>query len=236
VKPAVLSLALLVVASTVPAQGAEPEIPELMRVEGSAPWGTIVRVAEPEYPPALVAAKAKDVYMDVSGRVTFDGVLVDAMLTPASDDAKQMVEPLRTALRYWRFATPMDSRCQPAGHVVKNRVWFDFDGERPKLSITHTPGAAKPAATVKTVHRVDPTYPREMQRNGWQSWVYTRLKIDSRGNVTEVVAEAYPKQDNIDLRPFTKAAIRALEQWKFEPDEGTPVRQACWQVFFRLRD
>lgn len=141
------------------AQDKEPDI-EPMRVEGSARWGTIKELREPEYPHALKDNKAR-MYLDISGIVSYSGELIQAELTPGSEDAKHMIEPMRFVLRrWWRFVTPTDRRCQPSGVPVKTRVWFDFSTHPPTLS-TQTPDPVKqPSYTLTALSRVQPVSPR----------------------------------------------------------------------------
>jgi len=220
----------------VPPAAAQEGASEPMRVDGILPFGTIRRVMEPAYPTELKAAKAK-VYLDVSGRVTFSGVLTDAIYAPGSDEAKLMVEPLRAVMQHWEFQTPTDNECQPTGDVVKNRVWFDFDDDRPRMSVTHVPiVAAKDRPIIKPLERKQPVYPRSMQQLQWQSYVFAKISIDPEGAVAKVVATAYPKQPGIDLTDFEREARKSLSQWKFNaaPELGR-MRHGCFTLVFRLR-
>lgn len=228
-------LAAFAVLALVPAmaQPVDPS-PEPARIEGSAPWGTIKRVVEPEYPQALIDSKAKG-YVDISGRVTYYGALVDVIYTPGSEEAGLMVEPLRDVMKYWSFVPPMDHNCVPSGRVVKNRVSFEFDGEKPRLSVSHAVGEPRESPSVKAISRVNPTYPRSMQVNGWQAFVFSRVTIDPEGNVVDVVAEAFPREEGVDLTHFTIVTARALKRWTFNPDPGAKGnRFACYDVVYRL--
>jgi len=220
-----------------PPKPAAPEEPAPMRVEGTQPWGTITQVMEPKYPEALLAAKAKDVYVDISGWVAFYGELRDVVYAPGSEEARQMVEPLRAVMRSWRFVVPTNDRCQPTDAMVKNRIWFDFDGERPKISVTHSTAKDPMWRTLKTTKRVDPVFPRAMQVRGFDGWVFLRAKVDPAGKVVEVVTGIYPDQPGEDRRAFGTSVLRAFSQWEFEPTPGRAEdRFVCYEVNFRLRD
>ena len=221
-------------ASYAGAQDPPPEI-DPVRVEGTAPWGTIRRVMEPAYPQALKDAKAK-VWVDVSGRVAFNGQLVDVIYTPGSEEAKAMVEPLGAVMRHWRFVTPQDRYCRPSDVVVKNRIWFDFDEERPKLSVTHQPGSPHASRSIKALDKPTPKYPRSMQVQGWQAYVFSRLTIDSEGKVIDAIATAYPREEKVDLSDFEKSTIQAARGWTFNPQPGSANRYACYEFVYRLKD
>ena len=62
--------------------------------------------------------------------------------------------------------------------------------------------------------RVSPEYPQEaVRKNISEGNVIARLNIDEKGNVTDVkIVEAKPP------RVFDREVIRALMQWKFQPD------------------
>ena len=229
-------LAGLSLVALLPAAAEEASLPDVMRIEGTPPFGTIIRLAEPEYPQALRTAKAK-VFLDVSGRVTYTGALADASYSPGSEEAKLMIAPLRAVMRHWVFLTPTDNNCHPTEQVVKNRVWFDFDGEVPKLSVTHVPlSAHNEPPIIKVVERKQPRYPRSMQQSGWQSYVYTKVRIAPDGSVSDVVATAYPRQPGIDLSDFEKEARLSMAKWTFNamPEIGRD-RNACYTLVFTLR-
>lgn len=207
-----------------------------MSVEGSAPWGTITRVMEPLYPRELRESKAR-IFVDISGRVDYKGELLDVTYTPGSDDASLIVKSLRGVMHEWRFVPPKDGNCLPADVVIRNRVWFDFDEERPKLSITHV---EKPPVleSIKPVTRVDPVFPRQMQKEGREAWVFTKADIGADGSVKQVAARAYPVGEGVDLTPFVRESIRALSQWAFEPAAESASganRSLCYEFVFRLR-
>lgn len=74
----------------------------------------------------------------------------------------------------------------------------------------------KPAVRrgVTPIFRVEPIYPKEVIRAGVESGkVVCRLSIDEKGNVTDVrIVESTPP------RVFDSTVIRALSQWKFQPE------------------
>src|SRR5438445_8522304 len=76
--------------------------------------------------------------------------------------------------------------------------------------------APKPAVRkgITPIFRVNPTYPREAIRAGVSSGKVTaRLQIDEKGIVTDVrIIESDPPH------VFEREVIRALTQWKFQPE------------------
>lgn len=214
---------------------ADEDDPAPLRIEGTAPWGTVTRVMEPEYPREAIARKGK-AFIDISGRVTYAGTLEDVVYTPGSPEAAILVEPLREAMKVWGFVVPTDNECQPSAVVVRNRVWFDFDGDRPKLSITRAV-REKEAGTLATVKREELLYPDSMLRMGWQANVFTKVSVDPAGNVVKVTATAYPKQRGVNLERFESAAIETMGEWKFAPAPGLARnRHACYEVRYRIKD
>ena len=78
------------------------------------------------------------------------------------------------------------------------------------------PAPPKPAIRrgIVPLTRVSPEYPQEaVRKNISEGNVIARLNIDEKGNVTDVkIVEAKPP------RVFDREVIRALMQWKFQPD------------------
>ncbi|WP_337878660.1 energy transducer TonB [Rheinheimera sp.] len=92
--------------------------------------------------------------------------------------------------------------------------------EPPSFSDDPTAGLQDKAAL--PLVRIEPKYPVQAARDGIQGWVKLSYSIDSAGQVTNVqVLEAEPK------RVFEREAIRALQQWKYQPQmtEGKAVAQ-----------
>ena len=92
------------------------------------------------------------------------------------------------------------------------------------------PPAPKPAIRrgIVPIERVSPEYPQEaIRKNIGEGTVVARLDIDENGNVTDVrIVEAKPP------RIFDREVIRALKQWKFQPDGQKYVGEI--EVAFKL--
>jgi periplasmic protein TonB len=92
--------------------------------------------------------------------------------------------------------------------------------------------APKPAIRkgITPINRVEPIYPREAIRAGVDhGLVVARLQVDEKGLVTAVnIIESNPP------RVFDREVVRALSQWKFQPDGDRYVAEI--EVTFVLKD
>jgi len=80
------------------------------------------------------------------------------------------------------------------------------------------------------IERVEPVYPREAIRDNISSGkVVARLQVDEKGLVTNVtIVEANPR------RVFDREVIRALSQWKFQPEGDRYIAEI--EINFTLKD
>ena len=110
--------------------------------------------------------------------------------------------------------------------------------EDPHMTLAHprnpkAPGnsianaAPAPEAPSRVIQRVEPDFPREAMREGYDSGVVkVRMDVDAEGNVTRVdILESRPR------RVFDRAVSSALSQWKF--NAGRPGRAVETQIAFR---
>ena len=92
--------------------------------------------------------------------------------------------------------------------------------------------APKPAVRkgITPIVRVEPVYPREAIRAGVQhGLVLARLQVDEKGLVTAVnIVESNPP------RVFDREVVRALSQWKFQPDGDRYIAEI--EITFVLKD
>ncbi len=100
---------------------------------------------------------------------------------------------------------------------------------------TTTPSAVAAAPSVREARllsRVDPEYPVEAMRTRQQGWVEVDFLIGADGSVGDVrVVGSRPG------RIFDRAALRAIQGWRFEPrlENGQPVASRMRQRFdFRV--
>lgn len=94
------------------------------------------------------------------------------------------------------------------------------------------PPPPKPAIRrdIRPIHKVDPEFPRSAIREGIEKGrVLARVKIDEKGNVTEVtIVSSEP------ARVFDRSVRDALMEWKFKA-EGEPYVGEV-EVTFTLKD
>jgi protein TonB len=86
---------------------------------------------------------------------------------------------------------------------------------------------------VKRIHYVGPKYPRAAQRRDITGWVDLAFTVTTAGEVAEIeVLNAEPETI------FDKAAMRAVEQWRFEPatEDDVPVeKRIALRLSFNLQ-
>ena len=81
----------------------------------------------------------------------------------------------------------------------------------------------------KAAYRVDPVFPRQAQRDGISGRVIAHVVVQPNGAVTEVrIISARPP------RVFDREVIRALSQWKFNPEPVGFIGE--YEIVFNLRD
>jgi len=87
---------------------------------------------------------------------------------------------------------------------------------------------------VTPIVRIEPQWPREALVQGVEGWVQVSFTITPEGRVINArVTDSEPR------RMFDRPALRAVEQWRFQPRivDGRPVeRQATQIIDFRLAD
>lgn len=102
-----------------------------------------------------------------------------------------------------------------------------------RTAVTMPVTAAAPAVReARLLSRVDPEYPVEAMRSRQQGWVEVDFLIGADGSVGDVrVVGSRPG------RIFDRAALRAIQGWRFEPrlENGQPVASRMRQRFdFRV--
>ncbi len=72
-----------------------------------------------------------------------------------------------------------------------------------------------PPAEPKLIKMVQPQYPQEALMRGFEGWVDVSLQISATGDVLDPRVEASSRG-----RMFNRAALSAIQQWKYEPPAG----------------
>ena len=81
----------------------------------------------------------------------------------------------------------------------------------------------------KAAYRVDPVFPRQAQRDGISGRVIAHVVVQPNGSVSEVrIISAQPP------RVFDREVIRALSQWKFNPEPVGFIGE--YEIVFNLKD
>jgi TonB family protein len=83
------------------------------------------------------------------------------------------------------------------------------------------------------LERTNPAYPMGALTTGKEGWVMLSFVISPTGDVTEPMIE-----DSSGVEDFERAALRAVEKWKYKPatQDGEPVEQAMvkTRIYFQL--
>jgi len=83
--------------------------------------------------------------------------------------------------------------------------------------------------------RPNPTYPQAALSSGKEGWVMLSFVVSPAGDVTEPMIE-----DSSGVEDLERAALRAVERWKYNPatQDGEPVEQAMvkTRLYFQLED
>ena len=80
----------------------------------------------------------------------------------------------------------------------------------------------------KASFRVEPTYPRQAISQGLQGKVIAWVKVEPSGAVTDVQIRESTN------RIFDREVIRALSQWKFNPEPVGFIGE--YEIVFNLKD
>jgi TonB family protein len=88
----------------------------------------------------------------------------------------------------------------------------------------------KSIKAAKLKHSQDPEYPERARGSGLEGVVFLHLVVDDKGKVREPTIDSTPNEE------FAKAAIKAVNKWKFQPAElnSQPVAVLTLvQMYFR---
>ncbi len=144
---------------------------------------------------------------------------------PAPVQARTSPPPVPAAAS----APPPPSRAPAAAVPVTAPPPVAAPAKKPEPAPATAVAKAAPApdAPSRVVQRVEPDFPREAIRDGYESGVVkVRMNVDAEGNVTRVdILESRPR------RVFDRAVSSALSQWKF--NAGRPGRAIETEIAFR---
>jgi protein TonB len=104
-------------------------------------------------------------------------------------------------------------------------------GPPPVIAPPQTVAPPQPAIRkeYRASYRVDPVFPRQAQKDGISGRVVAHVYVAPAGNVTDVkIISAQPP------RVFDREVIRALSQWKFNPEPVGFIGE--YEIIFNLKD
>ena len=198
-----------------------------------SPYASPQRIVTPRFPEGALHA-------GISGHVDVEGIVLPShrlrlvRITPGSEAARVFVKPVEEVLPDWLFNPATGTDCLPSKAPAMVRVWFEIDAGKGRIfvSVPQKPETT-PGPPQIVVERVDPTFPRSMQRAGLEADVYSGLVVDGDGSVIEVRSETYP--GGTEYNAFARSAELAYRRWEFVPDTQRPRRLMCYTLHFRLR-
>jgi protein TonB len=194
----------------------------------SRPIPEATKQVQPDYPEAarrdsLEGTVWLKVYIDEKGRVIQASV--------QKSDNEVFNEPALAAARKWTFK-PVMQEGKPVGLWVSIPYKFKLQKKENvrsgpvsgTIELNQKPRAKhlKVDKEPKAIAQVNPKYPAKAFQDGIEGTVWTKMWIDTSGNVVQV---SVSKTDN-DV--FNEPAIDAGKRWKFKPAtvKGKPV--AVW--------
>jgi protein TonB len=95
-------------------------------------------------------------------------------------------------------------------------------------ALPETAPAPVPGDTPKLVKMVQPEYPQEALMRGIEGWVDVSLEVNAAGDVVAPRVE-----DSSRGRLFNRAALNAVQQWKYEPGNANSSERLHVRLQFR---
>ena len=214
---------------------ASAQEPEYFHDSKPERWGKPVRIVQPEYPTGARERRITG-HVDFEGLVDAEGRLRDIEYRAGSPEAEALVAAVREVAPHWVFYPAIGKDCMPEPRRYTTRVWFELEGEEPRIKITRRVDdkVLPPDPSWTLVKRVHPTYPRDLLRRGEGGLVYARIDIAPDGSVREVDARQYPRDHTLEA--FARNAQSALKLWHYTPlpaGEARP-RVACMEITYKL--
>lgn len=209
-----------------------PEGPYRVGGENQAP-DRIHHVA-PVYPPEARAAGLQGVVI-LEARIDEEGNVRDVDVLRGL--GLGLDEAAREAVRQWKY-TPSLYNGEPVEVLLTVTVQYQLRDEAGAAGVIRE-RAADPrqvggaVAAPKPVRQVDPIYPEEAREAGLEGEVWIEAVVQQDGSVTgaRILRGLNEAMD--------RAALAALEQWRFEPgtENGEPVPvEAVFTMTFRLNE
>jgi TonB family protein len=90
------------------------------------------------------------------------------------------------------------------------------------------PAAVESSVAPKLIKMVQPAYPQDALIRGMEGWVDVSLQVSATGDVIDPRVEGSSRG-----RMFNRAALNAVQQWKYEPREGDTSERVRVRLQFR---
>lgn len=220
-----------------------------------------ILVVVPDYPPVALASRTQgeiefEFGIDSDGRAT--GItIVNSRPSGIFDSA------LMSVLGSWLFLPNFETPCNIGPEVrARQRVWFELDGERPKISISKiqdlpidprpstsptndqylvaTFGELPQLARISMHDKerlinknyVQPYYPESLLKFGKEGYFVINVHVNTDGTVREVRVPF-----GFPRGRFEDSINFAAKQWQFETTDGRRPGQefiACTEVIFKI--
>lgn len=159
----------------------------------------------------------------------------------SSDTAANEIQPLKTV----QNITAPDSGAATVSVAPANNFAVDNSAGIGNNSVSQAEMAtsadtgiqAKPILLApRILQKIDPIYPEQARREGWEGNVKVRFQVLTDGKTDNISIESSSGSAVLD-----DAAISALQQWKFIPAKNQTTNQpiSCWTyvtLVFRLNN
>jgi hypothetical protein len=184
--------------------------------------GTFLIIVPPEYPESSLQARETG-KVEVVGRVKVDGSFENPAIVadPRSPALEFAVDKV---LKYWRVQPRLEN-CALVEAEQRVAVWFELDGDKPRVSYSQPVRPARDSAQVKAlyesfgrkiVYKVPPRYPTVR---------YNRNTPDHVRQTAYVRVGSSGRVENVAVMPmryygdYQAEIVRALSLWEFEPGD-----------------
>lgn len=188
--------------------------------------GAIKAIGETK-PPVLIN-RVEPVYPELAKRARVEGVVILNVRTYEDGRVDQVKvansrDPLLTraaiaAVKQWRYQ-PFYSRGKRYPILFTVTVRFQLSHELDNKDRGREQKKETLLLKPEIIYQVEPVYPERARRAGIEGMVMLRIRTDNEGNVNSI--EVLRSDSTI----LNKAAIDAVEQWKYQPmyKNGNPI-------------
>jgi TonB family protein len=149
-----------------------------------------------------------------------------ALLALAPRNASQTSTGLITPVATHPDAAPVDNA--PGSGAAVEEPATESATSTSSLVNAPAPTPTVPSVEPKLVKMVQPQYPQEALMRGIEGWVEVSLQVSAAGDVTATRIESTSRG-----RLFNRAALAAVQQWKYEPRANGQESEVRVRLQFR---